>query len=306
MALSPKNDQQLSRSKRAGILVLTVLLLMLMLAWYCLPLWVKPVDHTADRRLQAAWDQFRREHTQTAADDQEQESGYRRGTQAELAYTVTLFAFDPNTASEQDLRRLGLSAGTARTLIKYRSKGGRFYKAEDLRKLYTLKPADYERLAPYVQIAGNASKSYKQQEPDYNNKETVAGSIELNAADAAALIRLKGIGPAFARRIINYRDALGGFVAVEQVREVYGLPDSVYRQCSPLLSADSRLIRLINVNVATEEELARHPYIRKGLASGIIKLRNDLKSFREIGQIRQVPLINEEKYRKIAPYLSTH
>ncbi len=136
--------------------------------------------------------------------------------------------------------------------------------------------------------------------------KAAAGKTELNSADVQSLMRLKGIGPVLAQRILNYRNALGGFIAVAQLKEVYGLPDSVYRQLSPELTADKKQVQLINVNTASEAELARHPYIRKWLASDMIRLRTDLKTFTEIAQIRQLPLINEEKYRKIAPYLSTH
>ena len=309
MAQPPTSQLQLSRGKRMGILVLISLLLVLLALWLLLPVWLAPATDQENRQLQAAWSKFEEEQTVIAAAEQpafeEQAPGQAGG-----GTTVSLVAFDPNTASEQELVSLGLSPGTVKTLIKYRSKGGKFYKKEDLRKLYTLKPGDYERLAPYIRIAGEGVKEHEPYSrvpaTGYGTHAAAPEKIELNSADAASLELLKGIGPTFAKRILNYRNALGGFVSVEQLAEVYGLPDSVYRQISSRLLADTRNIKLINVNTATEAELAQHPYIRRGLASGIIKLRNGLKTFTEIAQIRQVPLINDEKYRKIAPYLSTH
>lgn len=312
MAQTSTTGLHLSRSKRTGIIVLIGLLILLLALWRLLPVWMTPAADPANAQLQAAWDQFKAEHTEQTGIDEKTTAGGQEQAHPGAGNTAALFVFDPNTASEQDLIQLGLATGTAKTLVKYRSKGGRFYKKEDLRKLYTLRPADYERIAPYVRIAGKEIYSHDYKESgDYKEKDrpvtaNAPESIELNLADATALMRLKGIGPAFANRILNYRNALGGFERVEQLKEVYGLPDSTYRQISTKLKADAGYIKLINVNTATEEELARHPYIRKWLASDIIKLRRDLKSFTEITQIRQLPLINEEKYRKIAPYLSTH
>jgi competence protein ComEA len=309
MAQTPTSQLQLSRGKRTGILVLISLLLVLLALWLLLPAWLAPAPDQENLQLQAKWDKFKEEHTVTAraAEQASEEQAPDRQTGGGRA--VTLFYFDPNTASEQELVTLGIPPGTAKTLIKYRSKGGKFYKKEDLRKLYTLKPGDYERLAPYVRIAGErdlGKEEHRYPAAGYADRIAAPEKIELNSTDAATLVLLKGIGPAFAKRILNYRNALGGFVSVEQLKEVYGLPDSVYRQISPRLLTDTRNIKLINVNTATEAELAQHPYIRKWLASDIIKLRNGLKTFTEIAQIRQVPLINDEKYRKIAPYLSTH
>ncbi len=306
MATNTNPDQQLTRSRRTGILVLAGLLVVMLVLWQGLPyLLAPPLDKEAPH-LQAAWEQFKSEQDQGEEATDLPDAAPGAGPEGK-AVAHRLFPFDPNTASEQELVVLGLSPGTARTLVKYRSKGGRFYRTEDLRKLYTLKPADYDRLAAYVRIAGDGAPAYKsyekQRAPAY---AAPPASLELNSADMAGLIRLKGIGPAYARRILNYRDALGGFVSITQLKEVYGLPDSVYEQCSAICTADPKRVQLINVNTATAEELARHPYIRGKLASGIVRLRNDLKSFREIAQIRQIPLINEEKYRKIAPYLSTN
>ena len=306
MAHTSTTGLHLSRSKRTGIIVLIGLLMVLLLLWRLLPVWMAPSADPANAQLQAAWEQFKREHTEQTDTGNSIAAGGQEHNQHESHNTAILFVFDPNTASEQELIQLGLSPGTAKTLVKYRSKGGKFYKKEDLRKLYTLGAADYERIAPYVRIAGKDVYTADDREKDHPATSVEPEIIELNQADAATLMRLKGIGPAFANRILNYRNALGGFVRVEQVKEVYGLPDSTYRQISIKLRTDTRYVKLINVNTATEEELARHPYIRKWLASDIIKLRKDLKSFTEITQIRQLPLINEEKYRKIAPYLSTH
>lgn len=299
--MTQQNNFQPSRKSRTGALVLSAILFISIITWRYLPAFYPPKENKAEKELQLAWEQLKKE-SDTAPAEYKQYKFRNKTYTAGSAATFHLAPFDPNTASEEELIRLGLPPRTAKTLIKYRSKGGKFRKPEDLKKLYTLSPSDYGRLAPYVVIAGTAQPSFD------NRKEQsiVPQIVNLNVADADGLMSLRGIGPGYSKRILGFREALGGFIKVEQLQEVYGFPDSTYQQLKDKFVVDAKDIRKINVNTAGEQDLGKHPYIGKKLAANIIKLRNDLGAFREIEQLRQVPLINEEKYRKIAPYLSTH
>lgn len=307
------NEWQFSRKTRTGALVLMAILLVLIVVWRLLPSLFPPKDDPAGKELQLAWTSFKKEHiTEVPEDDPYQDRQYKK--QYHPKYKDEDHApqvpahpapFDPNTASEEELIAVGFQPRTAKTMIKYRSNGGKFRKKEDLQKLYTLSKEDYERIAPYArfdEMPGD-KPAYSEHKPAYVSPTR---TVELNDADADALLSLRGIGPAFSKRILNFRNALGGFIAVEQLKEVYGFPDSTYQQIKDRLSVDAGKARKININQATEEELGKHPYIGRKLASNIIKFRNEVRSYSEIGQLKQVPLINDEKYRKIAPYLSTH
>jgi DNA uptake protein ComE-like DNA-binding protein len=314
------NEWQFSRKTRTGALVLMAILLVLIVVWRLLPSIFPPKEDPADAALQLAWNNFKKEHITTVPeDDPHQDRQYNKQYQSQYKnedstpqVQAHLAPFDPNTASEEELIAIGLQPRTAKTIIKYRSKGGKFRKKEDLQKLYTLSKEDYERIAPYARFGETP-----QDKPDYPENKSVypenkpayvqtPRTVELNGADAEALLALRGIGPAFSKRILNFRNALGGFVAVEQLKEVYGFPDSTYQQLKDKLIVDAGKAKKINLNVATEEELGKHPYIGRKLASNIIKYRNEIRNYSEIAQLKQVPLINDEKYRKIAPYLSTH
>ncbi len=225
-----------------------------------------------------------------------------------------LFNFDPNTASLNDLVRLGLRPKVAQTILNYRNKGGRFYKKEDFAKIYTLSEQDYKRLLPYIKIAGNNSP---RQYATAHNYSSGAGSdssshpypqkqnkpVLVNTATAEELMQLRGIGNGYASRIIKYRDILGGYHKVEQLKEVYGMTDSLYEAIKPYMIIEPEHLKLIAINTASEEELYKHPYIRK-MSKYVVRYRNEIGGFKQVEDFKQVPLINEEIYRKIVPYLS--
>ncbi|MBL7705534.1 MAG: helix-hairpin-helix domain-containing protein [Taibaiella sp.] len=225
-----------------------------------------------------------------------------------------LFTFDPNTASLNDLVRLGLRPKVAQTIINYRNKGGRFYKKEDFAKIYTLSEQDYKRLLPYIKISENSPRQYPAAAKNFSSRPTSDSSaspypqkqnkpVLVNTAGPEELMQLRGIGNGYANRIIKYRDILGGYHKIEQLKEVYGMTDSLYEAIKPFIVIEPQHIKTIAINSASEQELYKHPYIRK-MAKYVISYRNEIGGFKQVEDFKQVPLINEEIYRKIVPYLS--
>jgi DNA uptake protein ComE-like DNA-binding protein len=216
-----------------------------------------------------------------------------------------LAGFDPNTLSEAGWLAFGLSAKTVGTIIKFRQKGGRFRTPEDLRRIYGLHPDQAEQLIPYVQIPESASAATNKFPAKSPSSFSPSPSTlpDINQADSAAWEALPGIGPKLASRIIKFREALGGFYQVSQVAEVFGLPDSVYQRILPrLICRPGQQIRL-SLNEASVEELSRHPYIRRSLASRLIAYRNAHGSFTAIGQLLNVHALDSLTYLRLVPYI---
>jgi len=85
--------------------------------------------------------------------------------------------------------------------------------------------------------------------------------IEINTADSNQLVKLYGIGPSFAGRILKYRGMLGGFFSIEQLMEVYGMDSIRYDGFRNNIHADTKLLQHLNVNEADFKTLLRHPYL---------------------------------------------
>nr|WP_214460113.1 helix-hairpin-helix domain-containing protein [Flavihumibacter fluvii] len=209
------------------------------------------------------------------------------------------FFFDPNTIGLEEWVKLGARAKTAQTIQKYREKGGQFRSAKDLEKIYGLPPTLIAQLKPYVRIQRKDSPLLVK--PIFARRK-IPGKILINQADSLAWETLPGIGTKLAGRIINYRNRLGGFYIVGQVKEVYGLQDSVFRNIEPFLQFDEQPLQLISINSATMEELSTHPYIRRSIATAIVQYRTMHGRFRQVEDLTKIHLIGPEQYAKIRRY----
>jgi len=253
--------------------------------------------------------------------------------------STNLFAFDPNTISLEGWQKLGLSEKQAGAIIKYRSKGGHFYKPEDLKKMYTINERVYAKIAPYVRIekvigpsdknkedhqgsttnypiashdrsiisSSNASSNanhYKLQSTGAYSKKSGAVMVELNGADTLMLDEVKGIGPAFARRIVKYRDRLGGFYKTEQLLEVFGLDSAMYMGLKNQVRVDLSALRKININTVEIEDFKNHPYIRYKQVNALIQFRKQHGNYSNIADLKKVAIITPEILANLGPYLT--
>ncbi|NGM71769.1 ComEA family DNA-binding protein [Sphingobacterium sp. SGL-16] len=221
--------------------------------------------------------------------------------------TIHYFKFNPNTIGPEEWERLGLSAKQIKVIQNYISKGGKFYKKEDLKKIYSIYEKDYDRLYPYIVIEGKANEYPKFPERTIPKTDKIANDkvlvVELNSTDTTQLKRLKGIGIVLSARIIKFRDALGGFHQLEQLKEVYGLTEETFDLIKGNLKLSNAQVRKLDVNNLNAEELAKHPYISKKQAQVIVNFRNEHGPFRDFDNFTQNKALDKDFLRKIEPYL---
>ena len=128
--------------------------------------------------------------------------------------------------------------------------------------------------------------------------------IELNTADSAELVKLYGIGPYYAQKILEYRERLGGFAIPEQLLEIKGFDKDRLDGFYDRVFADTSFIRKINLKTASENQLANHLYIGRYLARCIIRYRDtaDPDSC-SVEHLVRHGILTQEQGQKIGWYL---
>ena len=225
----------------------------------------------------------------------------------------TLHPFDPNTADSATLVHLGLHPRLARRICRYRAAGGRFRHARDLARIYGMDTAALRRLRPYIRMAAapGANPSFRKPRPlekshyaytPYPSRKLPRGrQLDLNAADSAELLRVPGVGPYFARRIVRYRQRLGGFVSPEQLREIPNLPDSVQTWFRVTAEKAQRPLRL---NTATFRELLRHPYLNYEQVKAIVNYRERQGALQTLQELSLSGAFSAADLERLTPYVS--
>ena len=128
-------------------------------------------------------------------------------------------------------------------------------------------------------------------------------TVELNSADTTTLQLLHGIGPAYARRIVRYRERLGGFTSKEQLLEVYGFTPELLAHIAPHITVDTQSISKIDINSIPLKQLIKHPYIEYYQARDIVNLRSRGVHFGTMDDLRAVPSMADSTLQRLLPYL---
>lgn len=215
----------------------------------------------------------------------------KRETKREVVKTAPpteLFAFDPNTVSPEQLQQLGLSPAQASSYVKYRDRGGRFYRKEDLLKVYVISDEFYNRVKDSVII---------------EDKRVINDIIELNSADSLCLVSLPGIGPYYASRIIEYRSRTGGFSEPSQLMEIRGIDSVRFSLFGHRVVADTSKIVKKEISAVTEYQLAENPYIGPYLARSIARyIRQNANEKISLSKLLKENVISDNLFQKLYNY----
>ncbi|WP_316850896.1 ComEA family DNA-binding protein [Pedobacter agri] len=219
---------------------------------------------------------------------------------------VTLFNFDPNQLDSEGWQKLGLSAKQAQVIVNYTHKGGRFRRVEDLAKMYTISPAMYGKIRPFVRIEDQPD-NFKKTDFVYEKKEYVKKAsviVDINTADSAQLDEIKGIGGTFAKRILKYRERLGGFYKKEQLMEVYGLDSAKYDEIRDQITLSRIALRIVNINTAQFNDLKSNPYLSYKQINAIIQYRKQHGNYNNPSDLKKIVILNQKIIDQITPYIS--
>ena len=154
---------------------------------------------------------------------------------------------------------------------------------------------------------GNQS-TVNREKPQYIKQEkfTTPGSISLNETDTTEWKKVPGIGSSFSRRIVKYRSLLGGYVSINQLKEVYGVTDELFDAIAPFIHEEDVDITdfvKININQLEFKEILAHPYINYEQTKAIVNLRRRTGAITSTNQLAMLDEFTSEDIERITPYL---
>ena len=238
------------------------------------------------------------------------------GTADTVAQSVSrepLVSFDPNTAAEEFIRRIFRNHRAGENLLRFRAKGGRFFVKSDLLKIYGMDSTLYREVYDFILLPEQRKKNYpafgksRPARPDSEfppAQRTKTQRLDINTADTAALNKVYGVGPRLASRIVKFRDALGGFIHMKQLFEVYRIDSAVCRDIeSRFFIATDFTPRYLELNSIGRVELSTHPYLSRKAADAIVAYRNRHGKFLRIEDLEKIPAVDSVMLRKLRPYV---
>ncbi|WP_306642479.1 ComEA family DNA-binding protein [Sanyastnella coralliicola] len=221
------------------------------------------------------------------------------------------FPFNPNELADSGWLALGLSEHELQGLRNYMRSGARFQTREDLDRVYSIPDPWLERHADDLRFYPPEVPTVDVDVSDLASAETSMTTeqkplLELNTADSIDLQELAGVGAYSARKVLRFRDALGGFASAEQLAEVWGLHPEVRTKLIAQVTIDSTLVKRIAIDTAGKRTIAAHPYISWKAAKALVNYRQHHGPFNQLEDIRGCLLVSDSLYRKIEPYLYLH
>lgn len=238
---------------------------------------------------------------------------------------VETFPFDPNTADSTALLRLGLSPWQVRSIYRYRAKHGRYHEPEDFMRVPNMTVEQWERLKDFIRISPKFR--YVQPKPRralpprvevptdqtlavadtpkhdlYPRQEKIrpGQTIDINTADTTLLKMIPGIASKRAARIVSYRQALGGFVNVEQAMEAIELPDTVLKY----MTVSALPVRKININRLSVQQMMKHPYLNFYQAKAIFEYRRNKGELHSVEELSRLEAFRTTDLDRLSHYVT--
>ncbi|MGB5699966.1 ComEA family DNA-binding protein [Muriicola sp.] len=212
-----------------------------------------------------------------------------------------LKVFNPNFITDYKGYVLGLAPSELDRIYAFRKQGLFVNSAREFQKVSQVSDSLLAVIGPYFKFPSWTKVADIEKDTDFVNAEYA----DINTASEASLQRISGIGEVLSKRIIAFRNSLGGFVDIEQLFDVYGLKPEVARRAMKLFKVISVPdIKKIPLNTATVNDLASLVYINKGLARRIVHYRDSIGQFDSIAELTKIEDFPTDRIGRIKLYLS--
>lgn len=224
----------------------------------------------------------------------ENAKSYKKFTKVKKDESVTqisgsLFMFNPNTITKEQWKQLGVSGKISTIIQNYLSKGGYFYKKEDLKKIYGLSDATYARLESYIVI------------PKKEKAVSMPDIYDLNTVTQEDLQKLK-LNKSMARKVVKYREKLGGYAQMSQLLQVYNMNEYSLN----LLKKHCKIkngVKQIDINTADVKALSKHHYLSYRDAEAIVRYRSRKGKYKSIEDLKTHKILTDKVFEMVKFYL---
>ena len=215
--------------------------------------------------------------------------------QGKRDYVAKIYPFNPNFITDYKGYRLGMSVPEIDRLLAFRKENKYVNSPKEFQAVTKVSDSLLNAISPYFKFPDwvNKKKEYK----EYKNYPNTAFAkkeklviIDINKASQEDLIKIFGIGEAISLRILKFKESLGGFVSMEQMKDVWGLsPEVIENLNSHFKVLALPNVKKIDINNASIKELSQFPYFNYQLARQIVTFRSmngDIKNSEDLTKIK--------------------
>lgn len=295
----------LNKSEQRGILILAIIIVALVIVNMLMPMFIS--KHSNKDIIKFTEDLQLFEQNQQIIRDSMSILEMQNSGQLEREFAlqkIKPIAFDPNKLPEEVWLAMGFTSTQVAKIKNYEAKGGKFYRKEDVKKLYCISEAEYQIIEPYIQI-----KSPYQTKPERKTRKRTKteskqlAQTNLNSANAETIEKNLNLNPWLAGRMVDYRSLLGGYRQAEQLLEVYGMKPETFQKILPFIIINEQPLSKIDINSVTFKDLLRHPYFDYESTKAIVNTRKKIGGFQSLEELKQIPVISDSLYNKVLPYI---
>jgi DNA uptake protein ComE-like DNA-binding protein len=292
-----------NKPQERGAFVLICLILLIMGVNYLLPVLLKEkqMDYSDSLAEIKEWQMQQKEITTPNAFSDTQ-AVFSKNAEAIM---LKPFPFNPNTLSQKKWLEMGVPKNVVKTIANYVKKGGRFRKAEDLQKIYSMDADLYAQLEDFVVIPEEVKAkrdSFFSPSKEAKTAE-IFFTLDLNKADSVDFLQIPGLGKFYAGKIVEYRKRLGGYVSLDQLTELYKVDNNRLRLWIPYLFIGDSSVQQIALNTADFKTILRHPYTGYETTKKIVNKRTKLGRYAGLYQLTADSLLSDSIFKRLKPYI---
>jgi len=286
-----KSYFKFSRSQRTGILFLFALIIILQLIYFF-------ADFSSLSNVAPEKEKWLSLQSQIDSLKQEKRD-----------YVPKIYPFNPNFITDYKGYKLGMSVAEIDRLLAFRKENKYVNSPKEFQAVTKVSDSLLNAISPYFKFPDWVTnkkefKDYKKYSNTAFAKKEKIVIIDINQASQEDLIKIYGIGEAISLRILKFKESLGGFVSMEQMKDVWGLSDEVIDN----LNTHFKVLALpnlkkIDINNASIKELSQFPYFKYPISKNIVTYRSMNGDFKNIDDLTKIKGLSIDKANIIALYL---